>query len=221
MEDFGEFEELSTLSVQQERYNEKAREKTAKAPPAPKGPSAKIISQANKMSQQKNTQKELERTRKSVIAKLAKVEQYTHRFKGSLMGRYPKLKPDCTEEEVDLQLAQIEKELGSINAPKVTETVWLLFVKLVSIGYITAGSPGGLQIRGKVDVADLAATDRWKDEVRNNLYQLQIKYGLFESGPEVQLVFSMAKLMLEADEINKSTAAHAPREHSGEDYNKL
>lgn len=191
-------EDLSTDAVA-------AMEKAQKSPPKPpKAPSTKAITQAARHQHERMQSKDVSRGNQAVAKKLAKVEQYHIHFKGELKGRYKKLGPDSSEAEVDAQLQQIDKELSSLNAPKFMEAAWVSLIKVAETAYSISSRPGGLALDYPLSISNVAAGEDWLQKVRGNLRQVQIKYGLFEQGPEIQLLLTLADMAFTVDRTNKA-----------------
>lgn len=202
------FDDLSTDSVAtaQSHSDKKGKAKADKE----KSVSTRAVAQAAKLSQAKHAERNKQDSRDTAISKLAKIEQYQIHFGGKLKGRYKKISPDSStaDAEADLQLMQIEKELSSEGAAPMMENIWLMFIKVFSEGYTLLGSPYGFRLTGRKSAADVAATDKWMDRVKTNLLLLQIKYGLFETGPILQLAVAFGGIMVEAHEINSAGHQH-------------
>jgi hypothetical protein len=214
---FEDFSQMSTNVSAESSLPRPPPPPSSSKPSAPPRVSAKLVSQFYKNQQKRQNEVQQDKSRDRVMTKLAKVEQYIHHFKDRLKGKYKQLKPEsCSEEEVDYQLKLIEKELCSENAPQMMETAYLMFVKGFQMGNRMLGNPVKLMLDAPYSVSDMAADDKWMSKVRSNLMHLQIKYGMFETGPEMQFMINFASLLLSVDEINR---VRANLDKSSHDFN--
>jgi ribosome-associated translation inhibitor RaiA len=199
------FENLSTEAMsfaEKKAFGKGAAGK--KAPPAQPKVDPKTVADVQKHAQRR-TQAAIEQaSRPRVLKKITKLEQYFTHFGSVLKGQYKKLTASATEAEVDLQLEQVQTELNSQGSSDCMQAAWILGSKLLEIVTSQYYNPLKLKLDEPVSLADVASSEQWIQRVNSNLIQIQIKYGLFQHGPESALLMQLISMVVAVHKANNA-----------------
>ena len=156
---------------------------------------------------QRRTQAAIEQaSRPRVLKKLTKLEQYFTHFGSVLKGQYKKLTAASTEAEVDLQLEQVQTELNSQGSSECMQAAWILGTKLLETVTSKYYNPLGLKLDEPISLANVASSEQWLEKVNSNLIQIQIKYSLFQHGPESALLMQLLNMVVAVHKANIAVA---------------
>lgn len=205
------FESLSTEALKDRAEREKVTKEAEKLDKKPRF-DPKIIADAHKHASKIKADAEKKQAQPRIVQKIVKLEKYYAAFGPELKTKRPKYNPETvSERELDVFIETVERELNSRNADRMTETVWLLGIKGLELLADTFADKKDLDLTSSVRISDIAATEPWKNTVKDNLKHIQIKYSLFETSPEVGLLMSVVAMAREVNEINQSRAMPIPK----------